>query len=70
MKDKKAEDTNGWTEIGDKLHGIDDERIDRCNNDMDSLLVFVRAPLAFRFAVLKIGMIGRPFLRSDDGVHH
>lgn len=48
MKNQKAEDTNGWKDISDKLHGIDDERVGRSTDDMDSLLVFVRVSIVCR----------------------
>lgn len=46
LRTMKAEDTNGWAEISKTLHGIDDERIERCKDDLDSLLVFVGTLLA------------------------
>ena len=48
LREIKSEGKSEWAEVAKAVHDIDEERIQHCKDDIDSLLVFVRkiSPIA------------------------
>ena len=59
---------SGWAAMAKILNDYDDERVNDCKEDIDTLLVFVSSLVFWQLAPLTLCATGRPFLRGFDGL--